>query len=144
MRFGFQIINLLWHIGNFVPVQLFKKIMLYTNLNHIVCAQEFETIMGAHENVMVICGRMDPESIRQYRIAEELERVYKAIKFYDIEFDDPNLFFLHAVAEVEELREIPYILYFRYGQVVKATSGNQTKAQVINILENEFAIPVSP
>ena len=117
--------------------------MLYTNLNHIVSAKEFVHIIGENENVMVICGRMGPFCIPIYRIAEELEEEYSYVKFYDIEFDDPNLNFIQAIPEVEELEKIPYILYIKNGKVVKVTSGNQTKAQVRNILEKEFAIAVN-
>jgi thioredoxin 1 len=85
---------------------------------------------------------MDSVSIQQYRIAQELEEEYPSVKFCDIEFDDPSLFFFHTLAQVEEQEPIPFILYFRNGKVVKATSGFQTKIQVINILEEVFSIPV--
>jgi len=114
--------------------------MLYTNLKHIVTAKEFALSIGENENVMVICGRMGPFCIPIYRIAEDLEAEYSYVKFYDVEFDDPNLYFIQAIPEVEELEKIPYILYFKNGKVVKATSGNQTKAQIRNILEKEFTI----
>ena len=117
--------------------------MLYTNLNHIVSAKEFARILGENENVMVICGRMGSYCIPIYRIAEELEEEYSYVKFYDMEFDDPNLYFIQAINEVDELEKIPYILYFKNGKVVKATSGNQTKAQIRYILEKEFTITVN-
>lgn len=127
----------------FVSIQIQKKVMLYTNLNHIVSAREFAQIIGKNENVMVICGRMEPFCIPVYRMAEELEAAYSDVKFYDLEFDDPNLYFIQFIPEVEYLEKIPYILYFKNGEIVKATSGNQTKTQVIGILEKEFAVAIS-
>lgn len=117
--------------------------MLYTNLKHIVTAKVFALNIGENENVMVICGRMDSFCIPIYRIAEELEAEYRHVKYYDAEFDDPNLYFIQAIPEVNELDKLPYILYFRNGKVVKVTAGNQTKAQIREILEKEFTVAVN-
>lgn len=116
--------------------------MLYTNLNHIESAEEYARILNEHKNVMLICGRMGPICIPVYRIAEELEEKYSHVKIYDMEYDNPESYFFHVLPEVSDLMEIPFTLYYKNGEVVKATAGIQTKAQITTILDNEFAATV--
>jgi thioredoxin 1 len=117
--------------------------MLYTNLNHIESAEEYERIINEGENVIVICGRMGPICIPVYRIAVELEEEYAHVQFFDMEYDNPESYFFHALPEVSDLLEIPFTLYYKNGQVVKASSGIQSKAQMKAILDQEFATTVN-
>ena len=64
--------------------------MLYTNLKHLETAADLKKAISENENVMVVCGRMGPMCIPVYGIAEELEEEYKHVKFYDMEFDNPE------------------------------------------------------
>ncbi|TNF44383.1 MAG: thioredoxin [Bacteroidetes bacterium] len=112
--------------------------MLYTNLKHIETAKELKNAVAENENVMIVCGRMGPFSIPVYRIAEELEPLYKQVKFFDMEFDNPESAVIRNLPEVQHLSGFPLTVYFKNGEVVNATSGIQTKEQVINILEHEF------
>jgi methylmalonyl-CoA mutase cobalamin-binding subunit len=47
--------------------------MLYTNLNHIVTAAQYNEALQNNTNVMMICGRMGEYSILVYRVAEALQ-----------------------------------------------------------------------
>jgi len=94
--------------------------MLYTNLNHIESAEEYERIINEHENIIVICGRMGPICIPVYRVAVELEEEYAHVKFFDMEYDNPESYFFHALPEVSDLLEIPFTLYYKDGQIIKA------------------------
>jgi len=116
--------------------------MLYTNLKHIENAAGQAQVIHENEHVVVICGRMGPMCIPVYRIAEELEGEYKHVKFYDMEFDNPESAVIRTLPEVNDLRGIPFTIYYKNGNVVKATSGLQTKAQVTTILDQEFAATV--
>jgi thioredoxin 1 len=60
-----------------------------------------------------------------------------------MEYDNPESYFFHALPEVSDLMEIPFTLYYKNGQVVKATSGIQSKAQMKTILDQEFATTVN-
>ena len=60
-----------------------------------------------------------------------------------MEYDNPESYFFHAFPEVQDLMEIPFTVYYKNGEVVKATAGIQTKAQVQAILEKEFAAIVN-
>lgn len=104
--------------------------MLYTNLIHLETAADLGRMINENENVMVVCGRMGPQCIPVYRIAESLENIYSEVKFCDMEFDNPESLIVRNMPEVENFNSIPYILYYQYGNVVKATSGIQTKEHI--------------
>lgn len=117
--------------------------MLYTNLKHIENAAEQAQIINENENAMVICGRMGSMCIPVYRIAEELESEYSQVKFFDMEFDNPKSAAIRNLPEVQNFTGIPFTIYYKNGQVVKGTSGIQTKAQIKAILDTEFATIVN-
>lgn len=117
--------------------------MLYTNLNHIESAEEYARIINENENVMIICGRMGPLCIPVYRIAEELENEYSHVKIYDMEYDHPELYFFHDLPEVQNFPEYPFTVYYKNGEIVKATSGIQSKALMKAILDQEFTITIN-
>jgi len=122
----------------------FKKTeeMLYTNLKHIESAEEHAQIINENENVMIVCGRMGPMCIPVYRIAEELENEYPHVKFYDMEFNNPESHVIRSLPEVRGFMGIPFTIYYKNGMVVKATSSIQSKEQVTAILNKELAVAI--
>lgn len=116
--------------------------MLYTNLKHLESAADLTKAISENENVMVICGRMGPMCIPVYGIAEELENSYPNVKFFDMEFDNPESNIIRSLPEVRGFMGIPFTIYYRNGKVVKATSSIQTKDQITTILNNEFSVAV--
>ena len=116
--------------------------MLYTNLKHLETAVDLKNAIVENENVMVICGRMGPMCIPVYGIAEEIEDEYRHVKFYDMEFDNPESIVIRTLPEVRGFMGIPFTVYYNNGNVVKATSSIQTKDQVTRILNQEFSTPV--
>jgi thioredoxin 1 len=117
--------------------------MLYTNLKHLETAADHKKAISDNENVMVIYGRMGPMCIPVYGIAEELEAEYKHVRFYDMEFDNPESSVIRSLPEVRGFMGIPFTIYYRNGKVVKATSGIQTRDQVTAILNKEFSAAVT-
>ena len=117
--------------------------MLYTNLKHLETAAGLQQVISENENVMVICGRMGPMCIPVYGIAEELEKVYPHVKFYDMEFDNPESHIIRSLPEVRGFMGIPFTIYYKNGKVARATSSIQTRAQVTAILDSEFSAPVN-
>jgi thioredoxin 1 len=117
--------------------------MLYTNLEHLVSAADLRKAISENENVMVVCGRMGPMCIPVYGIAEELEVEYRHVRFYDMEFDNPESHIIKSLPEVRGFMGIPFTIYYKNGKVVKATSSIQTKDQVKSILDKEFAVTVN-
>jgi thioredoxin 1 len=116
--------------------------MLYTNLKHLESAADHKKAISENENVMVICGRMGPMCIPVYGIAEELEVEYGNVKFFDMEFDNPESSVIRTLPEVKGFMGIPFTIYYKNGNVVKATSGIQTMEQVTEILNREFSAGV--
>jgi thioredoxin 1 len=117
--------------------------MLYTNLKHLESASDHQKAISENENVMVICGRMGPMCIPVYGIAEELENEFTNVKFYDMEFDNPESHVIRNLPEVKGFMGIPFTIYYKNGKVVKATSSIQTRDQVKTILNKEFAASVT-
>ena len=116
--------------------------MLYTNLKHLETAAGLKKAVTENENVMVICGRMGPMCIPVYAIAEELEKEYTNVKFYDMEFDNPESHIIRSLPEVRGFMGIPFTIYYKDGKVVRATSSIQTMEQVKAILDKEFSAQV--
>ena len=117
--------------------------MLYTNLKHLESVTDYNKAISENENVMIICGRMGPMCIPVYGIAEELETEYKHIKFYDMDFDNPESSVIRRLPEVRGFMGIPFTVYYKNGKVVKATSSIQTKDQVRTVLDKEFSVNVT-
>jgi thioredoxin 1 len=112
--------------------------MLYTNLRHIETAADYRQIIGREPNVMICYGRMGLKSISIYEIMEKIEPRYRHVKFYDMEFDNPES---KAVAETQDCNEpdeLPYVIYYKNGEAVHITSGQQTEHQIVTILNNIF------
>ena len=115
--------------------------MLYTNLNHVETAQQLEKIIRENENVMVCCGRMGPMCIPVYGIMEELEPLYTHVKFFDMEFDNPESQVIRNAPLTRGFMGLPFTVYYGNGKMVKATTSIQTMAQVKSILDSEFGQP---
>lgn len=115
--------------------------MLYTNLKHIETAADHQKIISENENVMVCCGRMGPMCIPVYGIMEELEQSYSHVKFYDMEFDNPESHVIRNAPECQGFMGLPYVVYYKKGRIVKATSSIQSMQQVKEILDEKFGVP---
>lgn len=112
--------------------------MLHTNLTHVLSEQDHSKILQENENVMICCGRMGPMCIPVYEVMEELESEYKNVKFADMEFDTPDAKVIRNLPECRSFQGIPFVVYYKNGQVVKATSSIQSREQVTTILEQNF------
>lgn len=117
--------------------------MLYTNLKHIESASQHSAIVNGNERVVVICGRMDTQCIPVYRVAEELEHEFPHVRIFDMEFDNPESHVIRDLFEVQNFFSIPFIIYYKNGEIIKATSGFQAKSQLKAVLENELAQTVN-
>lgn len=115
--------------------------MLYTNLKHIETASEHEQMIREHENVIVCCGRMGLVCIPVYNIMEELQKKYRYVKFFDIEFDNPESQSLRNDFRCNEMEGLPYLIYYKNGNPVQITSGYQTKQQIVSIINKQFEKP---
>jgi thioredoxin 1 len=112
--------------------------MLKTNLTHALSEKEHSEIINNNENVMICCGRMGPMCIPVYESMEELEKEYNHIKFADMEFDSPDAKIIRNLPECANFSGLPFVVYYKNGKVVKATSSIQSKDQITGILNTHF------
>ncbi len=112
--------------------------MLYTNLNHLLTADQHQKMISENENVMICCGRMGPMCIPVYGIMEQIEGNYPHVKFFDMEFDNPESHVIRNAPECRSFMGIPFTMYYKNGKLVKATSSIQSKQQVSSILDEQF------
>lgn len=113
--------------------------MLKTNLTHVLSADEHAKVLSENENVMICCGRMGPMCIPVYDAMEELREEYPHIKFCDMEFDLPDASVIRNLPECSSFTGLPFVVYYKNGKVVKATSSIQTKEQIEEILKEQFS-----
>lgn len=111
---------------------------LMTNLKHIASEAEYNKVLQENENVMIICGRMGPMCVPVYDAAEELEKQYKHIQFYDMLFDLPDSKVIRGLPECRGFMGLPFTVYYKNAKVVKATSSIQTSEQIQEILNAHF------
>lgn len=112
--------------------------MLYTNFKHLETATNFRQTILENENVLIICGRMDPTSISVYRIVEELEPEYNQVKFFDMEYDNPESFVIRHIPEVNDALRPPFAAFFRNGEMVMITDRIQSKKQISELLNTSI------
>lgn len=112
--------------------------ILQTNLKHIATAEEHTKVLNDHENVMVCCGRMGPMCIPVYQSMKELESEYPHVEFRDMLFDNPSAAVIRNLPEARRFMGLPFVIYYKNGEVVEATSSIQSKDQIKNILDNHF------
>lgn len=112
---------------------------LQTNLTHVETASQLEKMLQDNENVMVCCGRMGPMCVPVYGIMEELENEYENVKFADMLFDSPEAAIIRNHPACASFAGLPFTMYYKNGQVVKATTSIQSMEQVTEILDEQFA-----
>lgn len=113
--------------------------MLYTNLEHVTSREQLQQVIEENEKVAVCCGRMGPMCIPVYEIFEILRDKYPDIQFMDMEFDSPDAAVIRNLPECSTFRGLPFTVYYRNGEVVKATSSIQTAKQIKDIIGQVFA-----
>ena len=113
--------------------------MLHTNLKHVLSADEHQKLIAENENVMVCCGRMGPMCIPVYAAMSELENEYENIVFADMEFDIPDAAVIRDAPECRGFMGLPFVVYYKNGQLVHATSGIQYRDQVKTILDEKLS-----
>ena len=113
--------------------------MLRTNLKHVLTADDHKKFIEENENVMICCGRMGPMCIPVYEAMEELESEYTHIKFADMEFDSPEAHVIRNAPECRGFMGLPFVVYYKKGKLVKATSSIQSPQQITAILDQYLA-----
>ena len=113
--------------------------MLQTDLQHVNTEEEVKRIIAENPYVMISCGRMGPMCIPVYKIMHQLESEYPHVTFRDMDFDIPDADFIRMLPECRSFMGLPFTIYYKDGKVVRATSSIQTREQITQILDQEFA-----
>lgn len=108
--------------------------MLYTNLNHIETSAEFQQIIAESSQVVIVCGRMGEFSIPVYRVLEDLQEEYPEVKFFDMEFDNPESSIVCELFADESEAKVPFLLFYENGELTFRTWGTKTKGQIEEML----------
>lgn len=113
--------------------------MLQTAVHEIETASELEKIINENENVMVCCGRMGPMCIPVYEAMEELEEERESIKFFSMAFDSPEAGIIRNAPKCSGFMGLPFTVYYKNGNMVKATSSIQSYEQITKILDDHLS-----
>jgi thioredoxin 1 len=117
--------------------------MLLSNLKHIESGADHKKAVSENDNVMIICGHMGAESVAAYEIAKQLECQYQGVKFYYMDYDNPEAQVIRSIPEVQSCDRIPITVFYKNSIVVKATSSAHNKEQIVSILEEVFPYAVN-
>lgn len=112
---------------------------LRTNIQEIETAAELQKIINENENVMVCCGRMGPMCIPVYESMEELAEERDNVKFYSMGFDNPESAVIRNAPECRGFMGLPFTMYYKNGNVAKATTSIQNRRQITDILDEYLA-----
>lgn len=108
---------------------------LQTRLKHIHSEAEFKQVLEENANVMICCGRMGPMCLPVYAAMEILKDKFQHVAFFDMPFDHPEAHVIRNLPECRGFMGLPYTVYFKQGEPVKATTSIQTRDQVESILK---------
>jgi thioredoxin 1 len=114
--------------------------MLYTNLTHIETDAEYQKAIRENKNAVIVCGSMGQTCIPLYRIAEELEREYPHVTFFDMEYVNPEA---HAIRNLSgESDALPFIVFYKNGKVLRVSSEVQTNEKLKSLLDEEYPVSI--
>jgi thioredoxin 1 len=112
--------------------------LLQTAIKEIETASELQKVINENENVMVCCGRMGPMCIPVYDAMEELSEERETIQFYSMAFDSPESAAIRQAPLCRNFMGLPFTVYYKNGEMVKATTSIQSMSQITSILDEEF------
>lgn len=112
--------------------------MLHTNLKHVLSSDEYEKLISENENVMICCGRMGPMCVPVYAAMTQLEDQYPQVVFADMEFDIPDAAVIRNAPECRNFMGLPFVMYYKNGKVVHATSSIVSALQIEEVLNEKL------
>ena len=112
--------------------------ILSTNLKHVATAKDHAEIIENNENVMICCGRMGPMCLPVYDIMGDLQEEYTNVDFRDMAFDSPEAAVIRNHPACSSFMGLPFVVYYKKGELVAATSSIQNRDQITEILDREF------
>jgi len=111
--------------------------MLYTNLKHIETADDFQQTIAESAQVVIVCGCMGEFSIPVYRILEELQTEYAPVKFFDMEYDNPESQVVYKLFVDMPEAKIPFLLFYENGELIFRSWGTKTKKEIEKMIQTQ-------
>lgn len=111
--------------------------MLYTNLKHIETAADFQQTIAESGQVVIVCGRMGEFSIPVYRILEELQTEYTPVKFFDMEYDNPESRIVCELFTDMPEAIVPFLLFYEDGKLIFRSWGTKTKKEIEKMIQTQ-------
>ena len=105
---------------------------------HVLSVEEHQKLIDENENVMICCGRMGPMCIPVYGAMSDLEDEYQQVVFADMEFDIPDASVIRNAPECRGFMGLMFVVYYKKGELVHATSSIQSKEQIKEILDEKL------
>ncbi len=112
--------------------------VLPTNLKHVATAKDHAELIENNENVMICCGRMGPMCIPVYDVMEKLQDEYTHVEFRDMAFDSPEAAVIRNHPACSSFMGLPFVVYYKNGELVAATSSIQNREQITGILDEKL------
>lgn len=111
--------------------------MLYTNLKHVETTADFKRTIAENDQVVIVCGRMGEFSIPVYRVLETLQTEYPQVKFFDMEYDNPESHVICNLFIDSPEAKVPFLLFYENGELTFRTWGTKTKEQIEEIIQTQ-------
>jgi len=122
--------------STFVLTVLETKTMLYTDLQHIENANEFALYKKQYNSIVVLCGRMNSQTVNVYRELLELKELFSQIVFCDLDYDNPE--FNEICISLKNIENTPLLLFIKNNKIVTSTTGVIEKEKIQKIINNEL------
>jgi len=93
---------------------------------------QFDKYLKENSNAVVCAGRWGPMCIPVYKAMEqlEIEAQYKDVAFLVVNFDTMAATRVRTAPQCRAFMGLPFTVYYKDGQIVKATSSIQSKQQL--------------
>jgi thioredoxin 1 len=111
--------------------------MFNIKVKQIAEANEFDEAVKNTENLVACAGRWGPMCIPVYGAMEQMETdsKFNEINFRVVNFDSEPAGKIRSLKECRRFMGLPFIVYYKNGEVVHATSGLQTRQQLEENIE---------
>ena len=113
--------------------------VLRTKLQHLRSKAKFKKLIKEYEKVIIVAGRMCPICSSMYPIFEHLDEIHDDIEIRDWDYDLKSADMIREMPETEDFWTLPFVLYFRNGEIVEAHAGKKSSSDIKKIIQDNFS-----
>ena len=115
--------------------------VLQTNLKHLRSKIKLRKLLKENKDVIIIAGRDICSNCNVViNIFENIDHITKILdnskklNIFDWDYDLESADIIRDLPECEFFESLPFVIYFKNGKVINATSGRQTYKQIKEII----------